>query len=115
MLQETFDRWNAACERGADADFDRPGGTMMPIRKPPFLAGEIWPVVSNTQGGPVHDAKQRVLNSFGEPVARLYEAGELGGIWGFLYLSGGNLTECFVGGRNARREVAALGPWDGVN
>jgi succinate dehydrogenase/fumarate reductase flavoprotein subunit len=41
------------------------------------------------------------LNPFGEPIGRLYVAGELGSIWGFLYLSGGNLAECFVSGRIA--------------
>jgi predicted oxidoreductase len=64
-------------------------------------------VVSNTQGGPVHDEKRRVVNAYGEPIPRLYTAGELGGIWGSLYLSGGNLTECFVSGRIAGRTVAA--------
>jgi succinate dehydrogenase/fumarate reductase flavoprotein subunit len=32
--------------------------------------------------------------------------------FGFLYLSGGNLSECVVGGRIAGREAAALEPWD---
>lgn len=68
-------------------------------------------MVSNTQGGPVHDAVQRVIDPYGEPIARLYEAGEVGSIWGHLYLSGANLSECFTGGRIAGREVAALLPW----
>src|SRR5689334_11053160 len=68
--------------------------------------------VSNTQGGVVHDAKQRVLNSYGEAIPRLYEAGELGSIWSHLYLVGGNIAECFVSGRIAAREVAAISAWD---
>ena len=112
VLQASVDRWNAACAAGRDNDFSRGPKTMMPIKKPPYYMGEIWPVVSNTQGGPVHDAKNRVLNAFGEPIPRLYEAGECGGIWGFLYLGGANLTECFVGGRIAGRNAAAQTPWD---
>ena len=112
-LRASLDAWNEACAAGRDGAHNRPAQTMAPIRTPPFYVGEIWPVVSNTQGGPVHDAKQRVLNPFGEPIPRLYEAGEVGSIWGHLYLSGANLSECFIGGRIAGREAAALGDWDG--
>ncbi|MDH3700983.1 MAG: FAD-dependent oxidoreductase [Alphaproteobacteria bacterium] len=111
-LQASVDRWNAACEAGEDAEHARAPKTMMPIKSPPFYTGEMWPVVSNTQGGPVHDANYRVLNPFGEPIPNLYEAGECGGIWGFLYIGGANLTECFVGGRIAGREAAAQKAWD---
>ena len=111
-LNATLARWNEACAAGHDADFSRPPGTMHPVQRPPFYFGEIWPIVSNTQGGPVHDARQRVLNPYGEPIPRLFEAGELGSIWGHLYLSGGNLSECFITGRIAGSEAAALAAWD---
>ena len=74
---------------------------MMPIAAPPFYGAPVWPVVSNTQGGPVHDARQRVVNVFGAPIQRLYAAGELGSAFGHLYMSGGNIAECFVSGRIA--------------
>jgi len=106
VLEASFERWNAACENAGDDDFGRPQATMMPIATPPFYVGEIWPIVSNTQGGPVHDALQRIVNPFGEPIPGLYEAGEVGSIWGHLYLSGANLSECFIGGRIAGREAA---------
>lgn len=112
VLKATLDRWNAQCDRGADDDFGRLAATMAPIRTPPFYFGEVWPIVSNTQGGPVHDKRQRVLNPFGEPITRLFEAGELGSIWGHLYLCGGNLSECLITGRIAGSEAAALAPWD---
>ena len=102
----SIERWNAACDAGCDADFERPASTMMPIHRPPFCYGRVWPVVSNTQGGPVHDAEQRVLNPFGEPVPGLFAAGELGSVFGHLYMSGGNLAECFVGGEIAGRNAA---------
>jgi succinate dehydrogenase/fumarate reductase flavoprotein subunit len=109
-LGNTLERWNAQCANGHDEDFGRSAGTMTKIATPPFYFGEVWPVVSNTQGGPVHDTEQRVLNPFGEPIPRLYVAGELGSIWGHLYLSGGNLSECFITGRIAGRHAAGLPP-----
>jgi succinate dehydrogenase/fumarate reductase flavoprotein subunit len=106
-LAATIADWNAACAGGKDAAFGRPPGSMLPIATPPFYAGRVWPVVSNTQGGPMHDAEQRVLDAFGRPIPRLYAAGECGSVFGHLYLSGGNLAECFVGGGIAGRAAAA--------
>ena len=111
VLVETLERWNAACDNGMDEEFRRPPTSMMRIEKPPFYYAEVWPLVQNTHGGPVHNVKQQVLNAFSEPIQRLYAAGELGGVFGHLYLAGGNLAECFVGGWIAGREAAALEPW----
>ncbi len=110
-LERSVARWNLMCGRGADEDFGRPAGSMMRIERPPFYGAPVWATVSNTQGGPVHDAEQRVIDVFGEPIPRLYAAGELGSSFGHLYLSGGNIAECFVTGRIAGRNVAAAKPW----
>ena len=107
QLERTIADWNAACAPGGSDPLGRPAGTGVPITKPPFYFGEVWPVVSNTQGALSHDVEQRVLDTYGEPIPRLYVAGELGSIWGFLYLSGGNLSECLVSGRRAGRRVSA--------
>ena len=85
---------------------------MTRVDTPPFYFGEVWPVVSNTQGGPVHNARQQIINVYGEPIPRLYAAGELGSAFGHLYLSGGNLAECLVTGKIAGTEAAALASWD---
>ena len=111
-LKETLDRWNAKFDAGKDDDFGRPPGTMVRIDTPPYYVGEVWPVVSNTQGGPVHNAKQQVMNVYGEAIPRLYAAGECGSAFGFLYLSGANLSECLITGKIAGREVASLESWD---
>lgn len=105
-LEETASSWNVMCETGGDPHL-RPQSTMMPIAHPPFYAIEAHPVITNTQGGLVHDARQRVLDSFGEPIPRLYKAGENGSLFGHLYLLGGNNSECFIGGRTAGRAVAS--------
>jgi succinate dehydrogenase/fumarate reductase flavoprotein subunit len=107
VLAATITEWNTACEEGEDALHGRPPTSMLKIAIPPYYCAEVWPVCSNTHGGPVHDAEQRVLDAFGEPIPRLYAAGELGGVFGHLYMSGGNLAECFVGGWIAGRNAAA--------
>ena len=77
----------------------------------PVVEAPVYPICSNTHGGPVHDAKQRVIDAYGEPIPRLYAAGELGGVFGHLYLAGGNMAECLVGGWIAGREAGSLERW----
>jgi len=108
VLSATIARWNAQCDQGQDTDFGRPPGTMMRIDEPPYIFGQVWPAVSNTQGGPVHNSRQQILDTGGEPIARLYAAGELGSSFGHLYLSGGNIAECFVTGWVAGGEAATM-------
>ncbi len=105
-FEASIARWNEMCRTGKDDDFGRPPGTMAPIDTPPFYGAQAWPVCSNTQGGPVHDGKQRIINVYGDPIPRLYAAGEMGSAFGHLYMSGGNIAECFVSGRIAGRNVA---------
>lgn len=111
-LAASVERWNNQCDAGVDADHGRTPETMVALRTPPFYAGQLWPVVINTHGGPVHNAHQQVLDPYDQPVPRLYAAGELGGVFGHIYMAGGNLAECFVGGRNAARHAARQAPWD---
>jgi succinate dehydrogenase/fumarate reductase flavoprotein subunit len=106
-LKASVDGWNALTASGAADPLGRPVKGRAPIATPPFSAAHVWPIVSNTQGGPAHDERQRVIDAFGEPIAGLYEAGEIGSVFGHVYLSGGNLAECCVGGRIAGQEAAA--------
>lgn len=110
-LAASIARWNAQCERGADEDHNRPAGSMRPILEPPYYGAPVWATMSNTQGGPVHDAASRIIDVYGDPIPRLYAAGELGSSFGHLYLSGGNIAECIVTGRITGRGAAALEPW----
>jgi succinate dehydrogenase/fumarate reductase flavoprotein subunit len=111
VLKATVERWNSLCAAGEDSDFRRPPKTMVPIGTPPFYVTEAWPIVNNTQGGPEHDAKQRVLDPMRQPIARLYVAGEISSIYGHLYLEAGNITECFVAGKIAGQNAAGEIPW----
>ena len=110
-MKVSIERWNTLCAKGNDEDFGRPAGTMVPIDTPPYYGAPVWCVVSNTQGGPIHNGHQQVIDSFGRPIPRLYAAGELGSSFGHLYMSGGNIAECFVTGRIAGRAAAELPAW----
>jgi succinate dehydrogenase/fumarate reductase flavoprotein subunit len=110
-LKAPLEWWNALCDQGVDADFARPSGTMARIDTPPYCFGEVFPAVSDTQGG-VHNSKQQIVDTANVPIARRYAADELGSSFGHLYLSGGNIAECFVTGWTAGREGAELVPWD---
>ena len=107
-LEQTVVRWNEHCAMGKDPDFHRIPGSIMPLKTPPYYAIESWPVVTNTQGGPQFNTKCQILDSYGEPIPRLYKAGELGSFYGHLYALSGNLPECVVegiaAGENAARE-----------
>jgi succinate dehydrogenase/fumarate reductase flavoprotein subunit len=103
-------RWNDAVRTRYDVEFGRQPETMVAIETPPFYVGRVRPLVINTQGGPRHNEYQQVLDPFGEPIARLYAAGELGSLFGHLYMSGGNLTECIVGGSIAGKHAADQEP-----
>ncbi|MFC1917896.1 FAD-binding protein [Chloroflexota bacterium] len=105
-LENTVSQWNEHVRQKQDP-LHRPDSTMMPIEVPPFYAVPAWPVISNTQGGPVHNEKQQVLDAFGQPIPRLYAVGELGSFWSHLYLLGGNLSECLISGRTAGQNAAA--------
>jgi succinate dehydrogenase/fumarate reductase flavoprotein subunit len=107
-LQATVATWNALAASQAPDPLGRPAMSRLPIATAPFFAAQVWPIVSNTQGGPAHDARQRVLDAFGAPIPHLFEAGEVGSVFGHVYMSGGNLAECFVGGRIAGREAARV-------
>jgi hypothetical protein len=70
----------------------------------------VWPCLLNTQGGPKRNSRGQILNVWGKPIKRLYSAGEMGSIWGFLYQSGGNLAECLGPGRIVGFNAAAESP-----
>lgn len=105
-LKATLSKWNECVKTGKDW-LNRPAGTMLPIEVPPFYAVPVWPIISNTQGGPVHNEKQQVIDPFDEPISRLYSAGELGSFFGHLYQLTGNLGECVSSGRVAGKYAAA--------
>ncbi|MBU1206700.1 MAG: FAD-binding protein [Proteobacteria bacterium] len=111
-LEKTVARFNQYCKEKKDPDFERRPGFMVPLDTPPYYEINMWPGGPNTQGGPKRDKDARVLNVGDRPIPKLYSAGELGSIYGFLYEGGGNTSECIAFGRIAGKNAAAEKPWE---
>lgn len=109
-LESTIAKYNESCKLGKDADFGRGVEHMKPI-EPSYYAIPLWPALINTQGGPRRDKDARVLDPDGKPIPRLFVAGELGSIWGFLYQTACNIAEGIVFGRIAGRNAATSPQW----
>jgi len=109
VLENTITRYNEFCRAGNDADFGRHKESLKAIEAP-YYAMELWPALINTQGGPHRDKEARVLDPYNKPIPRLYAAGELGSIWGFLYQTATNVAEALVFGRIAGRNAAMNPP-----
>ena len=105
-LWGTVGHFNAAAEKGMDGDWGRSADSLAPLITPPFYAMEMTPALVNTQGGPRRNKDAQVIGIDGEPIGRLYSAGELGSIYSFLYQGGGNIGECFAFGRIAGANAA---------
>lgn len=105
-FQKTIGEWNECVENKDDKEFGRPPGTMVPIVKTPYYAVKVWPIVSNTQGGPEHNAKRQVLDAFRNPIPGLYSAGECGSMYGHLYQLTGNISECIISGKIVGKNIS---------
>jgi succinate dehydrogenase/fumarate reductase flavoprotein subunit len=110
-IASTVERYNRACADGADPEFGRSTPTLQPIAAPPFYAIELVPAIVCTGGGARRNIESEVLNHAGQPIARLYEAGELGSMFSNLYQNGSYLTEAMISGRAAGRNAVMYRPW----
>ena len=83
----TVAEYNRACTLGSD-QFGRPPESLIPLDEPPYYCVPLWPGGTNTSGGPERDDLGRVIDVFGQPIAGLYSAGELGQAMGPAYPGG---------------------------
>ena len=112
VLAETLSNYNQYCADGLDPEFGRSPETLIPLETPPYYALKMYPGGVNTFGGPKRDATSQVVDAFNNPIPRLYSAGELGSILGFLYAGGGwNICEIVVSGQLAGKNAAAETDW----
>jgi len=109
-LEGTVTKYNEYCKNGSDPDFGRSKQSLIALDKAPFYAVKMYPTMVNTQGGPKRNPKCEVVDPFGQPIPRLYTAGELGSFWGWMYNGGGNNAECLCTGQIAARNAVALAP-----
>lgn len=88
VVRATVEDFNTGCGLGID-EFGRAPESLASIDRAPYYCVVLHPGGSNTQGGPRRDAACRVLNPFGEPIAGLFSAGELGQWIGEIYPAAG--------------------------
>jgi len=111
-LVETVTKYNQYAAAGKDEDLGRKPSTLIPLSTPPFYAMQVSECQTNTQGGPEYTKNQRTVGVDGQPIPRLYNAGENGSIYGFLYNGAGNVPEAYATGRLAAKDAVTLEPWD---
>jgi succinate dehydrogenase/fumarate reductase flavoprotein subunit/uncharacterized protein with FMN-binding domain len=108
-LTATVERYNRYCDGGVDEQFNRHPDTLDKISASgPYYAVRLFPGCVNCQGGPVRNTKCEVLDRDGNPIPRLYSAGELGSFWAGLYDGGGNIAETMYSGRAAGANAATV-------
>jgi len=111
-MQETIAKYNKYLQEGKDSDFNKKiTKQMVPLTEGPFYAVAQWPAVHHTMGGLRINPSAQVIDIWGNPIPRLYAAGEItGGIHGSNRLAGNAYPDCVVFGRiagiNAAKEKA---------
>ena len=78
----------------------------------PFYGIEIALGILNSQGGARRNGLCEVLDTDGQPIPRLYSAGEFGSIYAYMYNGGGNISEAVATGRVAGQQAAGLDSWE---
>ena len=96
ILKNTISEWNLIASGQKICPWHRPAKKNEQLLDKPYYIGKVWPVIGNTQGGPRTDKNRQVVDPFDNAIKGLYTAGECGSIFGHLYMSAGNFTECFV-------------------
>ncbi len=106
-LPQTVADYNGFCEQGRDWAWDREKD-LVPLAEAPYYAVRLTHAVVNTQGGPVKNERGEVLDTYGNPIPHLYEAGEFGDVWPERYQSACNLGGGMIFGRISGRNAAAV-------
>jgi len=107
VLPAEVTQWNTMVAAGTDTEFGRTTG-LTAISTPPYYAILLSPLLYNTQGGPVRNAKAQVIDTQGNPIPRLYSAGEMGEVFSYLYQCCRNVSGCHTMGRIAAQNAVAL-------
>ncbi len=106
-LNTSVENYNLHVKKRNDPEFGKPiPETAAPLQTPPFYTARVQPKVHHTMGGVRIDEKARVLDTAGDPIPRLFAAGEItGGVHGACRLGGCAITDCFVFGRIAGMQI----------
>ena len=111
-LIEAVDKFNSYSATGEDLEFGRSADILGPVETPPFYAIPLYAGGPNTKGGVKANGERRVVDWKGEPIPRLFSAGEMSSAYMNLYQAGGNLGECVAFGRAAGKNASAETSWE---
>jgi fumarate reductase flavoprotein subunit len=112
-LVETIEEYNATITAGGTDSLGRQHlsggvGAPFPLDRPPYFAHPSGTVVLATYCGLTVDTRMQVLDVLGEPIERLYAAGEvIGGFHGAGYMTGTSIGKAGIFGRLAGSNAAA--------
>ncbi|MBP3657453.1 MAG: FAD-binding protein [Clostridia bacterium] len=92
-LKKTIETYNAGCAEQKDA-FGRSEFMLDPIGEGPYYAAQIVPTIAYTIGGLCGGSNGETLDWYGNPIPRLYHAGDIGqptkmrisALWGCMAL-----------------------------
>lgn len=103
-LQETLDKYNEACDKGKDVEFNKSAKYLLPLRKAPYYAAQLKQSMFTTVGGLRVDEYWRVTDTEGKPISGLFALGnDASSIYGHDYdvgiMSGSQQGWCATGGR----------------
>lgn len=106
-FMQTIDVFNQSVRNKEDIEFEKPIITGADeIKQSPFYAMRLWPKIHHTMGGLKISKDCEVLRKDGTIIKGLYAAGEVtGGVHGANRLGSCAITECFVFGRIAGKNV----------
>ncbi|RHW43937.1 hypothetical protein DS832_09725 [Bombilactobacillus bombi] len=108
-LQQTITDFNYFAQKGKDYAYQREPKTLTSFSENgPYYAILMRQNMLNTQGGARRNSRCQVLNPNGQPIAHLYEAGELGAPFANQYAGGGNLADCLISGKIAGQNAAQV-------
>jgi 3-oxosteroid 1-dehydrogenase len=112
VLVDTITRYNQYCVDGVDPELGSDPSTLLAINHPPFYAMKQFPGGVCTFGGPRRNKDGQIVNIHDNPIPRLFSAGELGSLMGFVYEGGWNITELLASGKLVGTKAAALQRWE---
>lgn len=109
-LEAEVERYNAFVEQGEDSDFGHPVAQLQPIRRGPFYGYRWAQLLITTLGGIRKDGHGRAQNPDGEPIPRLYCAGDVASTYTWMLSGGMGLGDAMAFGRRAAAHAAAHAP-----
>jgi fumarate reductase flavoprotein subunit len=110
VLTETINLYNGFAEAREDGQFYKSAKYLQAVKKPPFYAIKVHPMMLGTLGGVKIDERTRAVNKDGDPVPGLYVIGnDAGGLYGDSYdlvMSGSTAGWAVNSGRLAAKNAA---------